>query len=348
MDSEYSSLSNNTILKNYAILQQRVNDLKENECMDYRDYILSYCTFVRVVTDSEQEAFQFFDSQNSRGKELAPHDLLKSYHLREMNDVDTNKKIAIIKQWENIKQEDLEILFKNYLYPITQWYRCRGGLYYSSKNIGQFKGITKNNNYNYAVYHKSSNLFVEQFNHSGNKELLNTETLNQFQLTQPVIAGSRFFAYSLYYKNLLELIRYKLDVYHKDKEEIPCKRFGDIYIKQLYECALLFFADKFGLENVTDSIIRIIYTWSYLLRLKMSAVYPQTINKYACGDHGLRTNIDIKLFSFINDCLKPNDINMLIIPMPKDNEISKENKTKYNKIYNKLSKENEWEQDVNR
>jgi hypothetical protein len=80
----------------------------------------------------------------------------------------------------------------------------------------------------------------------------------------------------------------------------------------------------------------------------MSSVYPQTINKYACGDHGLRTNIDIKLFSFINDCLKPNDINMLIIPMPKDNEISKENKTKYNKIYNKLSKENEWEQDVNR
>lgn len=72
MNSEYSSLSNNTILKNYAILQQRVNDLEEIECIDYRDYILSRCTFVKIVTDSEQEAFQFFDSQNSRGKELAP------------------------------------------------------------------------------------------------------------------------------------------------------------------------------------------------------------------------------------------------------------------------------------
>lgn len=86
----------------------------------------------------------------------------------------------------------MEDLFKNYLYPITQWYRCRDGLYYSSQEIGQFKGITKNNTYNYAVYHKSSNLFVEQFNQSGNKELLNAEALNQFQLTQPIIAGNRF------------------------------------------------------------------------------------------------------------------------------------------------------------
>lgn len=30
------------------------------------------------------EAFQFFDSQNARGKALYPHDLLKAYHLREM------------------------------------------------------------------------------------------------------------------------------------------------------------------------------------------------------------------------------------------------------------------------
>ena len=325
MNSEYSSLSNNTILKNYAILQQRVNDLEKLECINYRDYILFHCTFVKIVTDSEQEAFQFFDSQNSRGKELAPHDLLKSYHLREMDDVETEKKVNIINQWENIKQDELEDLFKNYLYPITQWYRCRDGLYYSSQKIGQFKGIAKNNTYNYAVYHKSSNLFVEQFNQSGNKELLNTRALNQFQLTQPIIAGNRFFAYSIYYKKLLESIRYKLDVYHKNKDEIPNKRFGDLYIKQLYECALL-----------------MIYTWSYLLRLKMSAVYLQTINKYACGNHKDRTNIDIQFFSYINDCIKPDDLNMLIIPKPEKNEITEENKNKYEAIYKKLLKDDEW------
>lgn len=345
MDSEYSFLSKNTILTNHVILQQRVSDLDSDECKNYRNYILSHCTFVKIVTDDEQEAFQFFDSQNSRGKELAPHDLLKSYHLREMNDVETDRKVSIINKWENINQDDLEVLFENYLYPVTQWFRCKNGLYYSSKKIRQFKGITKNNNYNYAVYHKSSNLFVEQFNQSGNHELLNTTKLNQFQLTQPIIAGSRFFEYSIHYKNLLEAIRHKIEIHHLNKDEIPSTRAGDIYIRQLYECVLLFFADKFGIESINDTVFRIIYTWSYLLRLKMSAVYQQTINKYACGEHKDRTNIDIPIFAHINDCVNPEDLNMLIIPKPDKGEITNENKNKYNVIYKKLFEDNGWQED---
>ena len=342
MNALYSSLSKSAILTNYKILNQRVNDLNDLESKNYLDYILSRCTFVKIVTDSEQEAFQFFDSQNSRGKELAPHDLLKSYHLREMNNIDINRKVSIINKWENIKQDDWKELFANYLYPITQWYKGRNGLYYSSKKISQFKGITQNNNYNYAIYHKASNLFVEQFNQSGNNQLLNNEMLNQFQLTQPIIAGNRFFTYSIHYKNLLEAIRNKLEIYHKDKNEIPNERFGDIYIKQLYECSLLFFADKFGINSVNDTTIRIIYTWCYLLRLKMIAVYMQTINKYACGNHNSRTNIDINLFEYINDISKPNDLNLLIIPKPQDDEIDNKNKVKYKAIYNKLYKDNGW------
>lgn len=342
LDSEYSFLSNNAILTNYKIIQQRVNDLDIQECKNYRNYILLHCTFVKIVTDDEQEAFQFFDSQNSRGKELAPHDLLKSYHLREMDDVENVKKINIINRWENINQDDLEVLFENYLYPITQWYQCKNGLYYSSKKIGQFKGITKNNNYNYAIYHKSSNLFVEQFNQSGNHELLNTAMLNQFQLTQPIIAGSRFFDYSLHYKNLLDAIHRKLEIYHNNEDEIPNIRSGDIYVKQLYECVLLFFADKFGIEAINDSVFRIIYTWSYLLRLKMNAVYQRTINKYACGEHKDKTKIDIPIFAHINSCMKPEDMNMLDIQKPSENEIPPENKNKYSTIYKKLFNDNGW------
>ena len=93
---------------------------------------MNQCTTVQIVTDSEQEAFQFFDSQNSRGKELAPHDLLKSYHLREMNSEVENLKVKIINRWENVNQDDLDDLFKSYLYPLTQWYRRKkwSGLFF--------------------------------------------------------------------------------------------------------------------------------------------------------------------------------------------------------------------------
>ena len=53
-----------------------------------RDFIEQQCELIVVITDDESEAFQFFDSQNARGKALYPHDLLKAYHLREMADID--------------------------------------------------------------------------------------------------------------------------------------------------------------------------------------------------------------------------------------------------------------------
>ena len=47
-------------------------------------FINTRCQLVRIVTDDLDEAFRVFDSQNYRGKPLAPHDLLNAHHLREM------------------------------------------------------------------------------------------------------------------------------------------------------------------------------------------------------------------------------------------------------------------------
>lgn len=105
-------------MTNYEILSKRINELSADVQKRYRKYLLEHCSVVQIVTDSEQEAFQFFDSQNSRGKELAPHDLLKSYHLREMNDEKEDLKIKITNQWENVNQDELKDLFKIYLYPL--------------------------------------------------------------------------------------------------------------------------------------------------------------------------------------------------------------------------------------
>lgn len=44
-----------------------------------------------------------------------------------MNQVDETRKAQIINQWENIKEDDLDELFKNYLYPLTHWYKGKSG-----------------------------------------------------------------------------------------------------------------------------------------------------------------------------------------------------------------------------
>ena len=337
LKEKYGKLSNDVIVTNFGVLYRRTNELPNKERQKYKDYLLNQCTTVQIVTNSEQEAFQFFDSQNSRGKELAPHDLLKSYHLREMNSEAENKKVKIINYWENIDQENLDDLFKSYLYPLTQWYKRKEGLGYSSSKIDSFKGIKGVNIYNYSVYHKASNLYVEQFNANGSNELLASRSLNQFQLTQPLIAGRRFFNYTLYYGELLEKIQKQINRFH-EQDEIPSKRSGDIYIKQLYECSLLFFADRFGFESLTQSVMHLFYSWSYSLRLTMHAVYPQTINKYAIGQHQ-RVNYGIEMFSAISEMTAPEELKLVVLNQP---DIDNNNKEKYKAVYDLLCKWNRW------
>lgn len=337
LKEKYSKLSNDVIVTNFGVLSKRTNELSYDEREKYKNYLVNKCTMVQIVTDSEQEAFQFFDSQNSRGKELAPHDLLKSYHLREMNNEDENQKVKIINRWENINQNDLDDLFKNYLYPLTQWYKGKEGLGYSSSKIDSFKGIKGSNIYNYAIYHKASNLYVEKFNANGSAELLASKSLNQFQLTQPLIAGKRFFDYTLHYGKLLEKIQKQINRFF-DKDEIPSKRSGDIYIKQLYECSLLFFADRFGLESLTQSVMQQLYSWSYSLRLTMKLVYPQTINRYAKGQHE-RVNYGIEMFSAISEMADPEELKLLVLKQP---NIDNNNKEKYKAPYKLLCEWNRW------
>ena len=339
LNERYNSFSENVIINNFQILKKKVSELKSKE--RFKDYLLKNCTLVKIVTNKEQEAFQFFDSQNSRGKELAPHDLLKSYHLREMNNEEENLKNKIISIWENKDQGDLEKLFRIYLFPLTQWYKGRNGLGYSSKEIGAFKGIKINNIYNYAIYQKASNLFIEQMNNNGSIEILATKPLNKFQLTQPLLAGKRFFEYTIHYADLLQKIKKKIDDFHKDSKEVPSKRTGDVYIKELYESVLLFFADRFGIDSITNTVMKQLYTWSYSLRLVMTAIYPETINKYAIGKHE-RINEGIDIFTKISEMNAPRELELIIFERVDKTEIEENNLKKYLEVWEFLREENGW------
>ena len=217
LNEEYSGESRKCIVNNFDIVSRKIKEINSDKLEEYYKYILDSCTVVKIVTEDEQEAFQFFDSQNSRGKELAPHDILKSYHLRLMGDEEEGEKRSIINEWENIKQCDFEVLFANTLYPLTNWYKNRSGLNYSIKKIKVFKGIKTDNCYNFTVYHEAANRYIEEFN-NGFYNFISIGTVNQFQLTQPIIAGKGFFEYGLHYekiKRTIESVKCTPKVRHK-------------------------------------------------------------------------------------------------------------------------------------
>ena len=329
LENEVKSVSFKNIAENYKALESRVNALSSSERENYNDYIKK-CSFAIIITDKQEEAFQFFDSQNTRGKSLKPHDLLKAYHLREMNGASEDIKKAVVKRWDNIDENHLADLFADYLYPVVRWYKKRDVIYYTAKDINIFKGISKEYKYNYALYHKRSVILAEKIE----KEFLDflySKESNMFQLTQPFISGEYFFKYVFYYDKLLTEVKKMVAEHHKESEEIPDYRTGDVYIKRLYECALLLFIDRFGIENMETSYIDMLYKWSYSLRLVMYAVRRESINSYAKGK-----NDNIKngaLFNKISEMNKPEDI--MKIELKKIN-LPDYNKSKYTKICDKL------------
>ena len=120
-------------------LQRRLSQLEDKK--EFLDFICHKCQLVRIVTDDIDEAFRVFDSQNYRGKPLAPHDLLKAHHLREMHDESAAMKVAVVEAWEAVNDEDLDRLFSTFLYRISKWSRGESSLEFTIRDIGMFKGI---------------------------------------------------------------------------------------------------------------------------------------------------------------------------------------------------------------
>lgn len=89
---------------------------------------------MRIVTDDIDEAFRVFDSQNYRGKPLAPHDLLKAHHLREMHDESAAMKVAVVEAWEAVNDEDLDRLFSTFYtgYPSGHEAKARSNLLFGT------------------------------------------------------------------------------------------------------------------------------------------------------------------------------------------------------------------------
>lgn len=298
-------ISQNNIFKNYQLIKQRINDFDEATV----DFLLTKCTFVKIVLSDVSEAFQFFDSQNSRGKELEPHDLLKAYHLREMREIPSDEQIEIIEKWEGIDTDELANLFE-YLYRIKNWSKLKSAREFTKDEISVFKGINLNN----KIYYPYKRIFyvAEYFIEKIAKPPL-VETEYPFQLDNIIINGKHFFEMIYRYfkskKDLPDLIRkWNFEIYnilyadHKynDKDYTGYYRVGDDYTKILFECACIYFLDKFGESKELKKVFEKLFLWAFSLRLISGSIKFVSVDNFAKKDDSF--------FKYIKEALYASDI----------------------------------------
>ena len=280
------------------------------------------------------EAFQLFDSQNTRGRELYPHDLLKAYHLREIHDKYDMQR-AVLK-WESKNPKSIRELFDSYLFPLWNWSKRRKSGRFTAAEIDLYKGIEESSGYTYA--------------HRANK------AMPYFLLSEPLISGRDFFEMVDHYMQMLHSIKQELvenpdlgdvkkllieDPNKVDRVNTPeeldnaCKSpsTGMNHARNLFFCALLCYYDRF--HNFDPMAVKKLFTWAMMLRVDMNHLGFDTINRYAIGlgDKDRYTNTE-PVISLISTARRHTEISGMSLELKREN--GEAEATKWQELYDAL------------
>lgn len=299
---------------------ENINHIREMKRL--RDFIENQCELIVVITNDVSEAFQFFDSQNARGKALYPHDLLKAYHLREMSDIDNDKTEQIVKEWEKIPQSDLAEFFGDYLYRVKEWVNGNWAARLDEHNIYKFKGITKMAHTPYAQFYKSAFSYADMVNSSAMPFVAGLRGINAFQLNTPIIAGKPFFDYTKHYYNILKDIRdnskyegfyIKDNVIVKTLDKYFNKGVGNRITRLLFDTALLLYVDRFcpatyPTKNDVDLFEQFVvyaFIWAYSLRAQYTHLGWPSAQNYILGMGNKPVANSVNIYKLISDSDTP-------------------------------------------
>lgn len=297
-----NSFNLHNVVNNHRSLQRRIDKLyiDEKDRRNLIDYITNHCELIVVITDDLSEAFQFFDSQNARGKNLYPHDLLKAYHLREMSDVDVIETERVVRMWEDLNQRDLSVLFNEYLYRLKEWVRGNRSYELTEHNIEIFKGVNSKDNHPFAQFYKGAFAYADQTNRSYVPFVTGMQALSPFQLNAPIIAGKPFFEYAKHYFDILA------DIQNNDKYEgyfindveivktLDLRKYkngvGNRITRLMFDTAILLYVDRFCPSipsrldlDYLDQFVVFAFIWAYSMRAQYRNVGWLVAQNYVMG-----------------------------------------------------------------
>lgn len=253
---------------------------------DFKQAMKEHLEVVVLTVDEISEAFQLFDSQNSRGRALYPHDLLKAYHLRVISGKKEEERA--VEEWEAKDPKAIAELFRDYLFPIWHWARRRKCGGFTTADIDLYKGVEPDSEYAYAYRVR--------------------RTGARYQITEPFPAGRDFFKMVHHYMQMLKDLKREIAVNPalqevkeiliassgRDKkntlitsaeeldEALDRQPIGFRHACRLFFCALLCYYDRFGVLDARA--MKRLFTWAMMLRVNMQHLGFASINKYAIGE----------------------------------------------------------------
>ena len=314
INKEKAENENFTLLSNEFEHQESIANIVNNKLL-VDEYIqkkgipnIENIEFIVVETESIDDAFSFFDSQNTRGKPLEVYDVLKAHHLRfiKSNELAT----LCAKKWEYTEKDPqlgMTLLLDTLLARGRRWsynHQNRPDLRVEYKS--QRKEKKEANTYTLNRYQQVALFDTWKYNPAKKEVLeLNFKEINAtykvgsieindnishffpFQITQTIEGGELFFWFTQKYHKLTKELFLEKNPNTSDNFEnlVFALRddfrwnIGANYVYDIYRGVLLFYFDKFGYEQLDDVAVSFFYS-IYWLRFKQHTVQYASIYKY--------------------------------------------------------------------
>lgn len=319
------------IKENYNHIIQWINrNLSHQSKEEYANYLLESCCVVEIIVSDLSEAFQLFETQNRRGKELEAYNLLKAYHIRAMTESTNEEKRTCDIRWEEastysdrqgISYDLLHQLINENLFRIRIWTRGKDAGKFSKKELDEFKGLTfgKAETLDFAY----QNLMLQQMIARNFMKVINNglykvkvrfehgdpDNMDPFvTINQMIVNGMPFFDYIETYVETYKRLFIDLDssqladfkAFYKTncKEYHGAWRIGDGYVRQVYKSAIILLFDRFG-EVGVRALYKDLYAVVYFVRLLKNQVRYNTMMKQENGGW---------VFSLINNAKSMSDM----------------------------------------
>jgi hypothetical protein len=281
------------IKKNFEYLKQQKLD-----CIKFENLNVTL-----VVTDNEDDAYTFFETQNTGGIRLSGIDIIKAHHLREISPAGKRDE-QYATTWE--KQKNLGIV-------VEQLIKARRWNALSWKNVPpdrDFKG-TKN-----SIIRDFSEETIEKTKKAAYNQIIATDNYSCLKMSpyklairQPLANGENFIDYLEQYAELYQRL-FKNDAdaeipneYYNFNKEVIKVVDGTAFLKELYEIAMLCYVNKFGVEDILETAYWI-FRYTYSLRVSSrKTVRENSIPAFISNNHFI---FDIILASFTHEQLISN------------------------------------------
>jgi hypothetical protein len=256
--------------------QKYLQNFEGSQLNYHFEKILEKLAFSVIITNSEDKAFVFFDSQNNRGVALDEIDFFKSYHLRELNSHECYLSY-FAKKFDQMNAlnksnigngkylDNLNDLFKNQLWRLRFW--SKNDLISSNRRL-LLETFQKNTVTFGAVdvirlYPSVNNILGKNliFDYNLNTTLegslkqRQSESLDiPFTIGQPIQKGIGFFLYTEKYSSLFNhLFRNEKVTIINPVTKLIYNIYNSYFISLYHSCVIMYY-DKFGEEKIGEFV----------------------------------------------------------------------------------------------